>query len=273
MKKNNKEKIRKITTAGVLLALILVFLLVPMNFTGIVDLAVVAIIAVLLACQYEGFVMGMFCGLTFGLASLISSFTTGSGALLAPAFHNPLISILPRLIVPITTYFSYIGMRKLFKTAYFKKKSKKKSEKKNFNEKHANRISVLTSSLVSSVVGVTTNTALVMSMLYAFHAGDTFGNTVIGTALLISVLSVNFPIELAVCAVATPSIVLALKVAFHKTNDKYYFKNPTESVEASDQTVLGEDISENIETECDSASTNEELSDEKSEQIEKPSES
>ena len=269
MKKNNKEKIRKITTAGVLLALILVFLLVPMNFTGIVDLAVVAIIAVLLACQYEGFVMGIFCGLTFGLASLISSFTTGSGALLAPAFHNPLISILPRLIVPITTYFSYIGMRKLFKTAY----SKKKSNKKNFNEKHANRISVLTSSLVSSVVGVTTNTALVMSMLYAFHAGDTFGNTVIGTALLISVLSVNFPIELAVCAVATPSIVLALKVAFHKTNDKYYFKPTTESAETSEQTVAGEELPENIETECDSASTNEELSDEKSEQIEKPSES
>lgn len=232
MKKNNKEKIRKITTAGVLLALILVFLLVPMNFTGIVDLAVVAIIAVLLACQYEGFVMGIFCGLTFGLASLISSFTTGSGALLAPAFHNPLISILPRLIVPITTYFSYIGMRKLFKTAY--------SKKKDFNEKHANRISVLTSSLVSSIVGVTTNTALVMSMLYAFHAGDTFGNTVIGTALLISVLSVNFPIELAVCAVATPSIVLALKVAFHKTNDKYYFKKPTENVENEESEFKGE---------------------------------
>lgn len=226
MKKNNKEKIRKITTAGVLLALILIFLLVPMNFTGIVDLAVVAIIAVLLACQYEGFVMGLFCGLTFGLASLISSFTTGSGALLAPAFHNPLISIFPRLIVPIATYFSYVGMRKLFRKAY--------SKKKNFNEKHANRISVLTSSLVSSAVGVTTNTALVMSMLYIFHAGDTFGHTVIGTALLISVLSVNFPIELAVCVVATPSIVLALKVAFHKTNDKYYFKNLAENVETSE---------------------------------------
>lgn len=227
MKKDGKEKIRIITTAGVLLALILVFLLVPMNFTGIVDVAVVAIIAVLLACQYEGIVMGLFCGLAFGLASLIASFTTGAGALLAPAFHNPLISVFPRLVVPITCYFSYVGMRKLFKTAY--------SKKTDYNEKHANRLAVWVSSLVASVVGVVTNTALVMSMLYAFHAGQTFGNTVIGAALLTAILSINFPIELAICAVVTPSVVVALKTAFHKTNDKYYFKKSSANEEVVEE--------------------------------------
>ncbi len=217
MRTKQSDKIKRLAVAGVLLALILIFLLVPINLSGLVDIAVVALIAVLIGCQFDGIWMGLFCGTAFGITSLIASYTTGSGALLAPAFQNPLISIFPRLIVPVTTYFSFIGMRKLFKKAYDLKK-------KDFDEKRANHLSVYVSSLVSSIVGVLTNTTFVMGMLFAFHAGDVFGETEIGIALLVGILSVNFPIELAICAAVTPPILIGIRTALHINNDPYRIK-------------------------------------------------
>lgn len=210
-KKQAKDKIKFIATAGILLALILIFMLIPMSVFGIVNLAVVAIIAVIIACQHVGIWMGLFMGLAFGLASLIASYTTGAGELLAIAFHNPLISVVPRVLVSVTCYFSYRGMRKLINVIYANKK-------KQFEEKKANRVSIIVSSAVSAIVAVTTNTALVMGLIFAFHGGQTINGTVIGLPILIATLSVNYPIELGISAVACPSILLGLKHAFKTMN-------------------------------------------------------
>lgn len=208
--KNKNDKIRFIADAGVLLALILIFMLVPMN-TGLFSIAVIALMAVIVGTQFDGLIMGLFLGLAFGLASLIASFTTAAGSLTAPLFHNPLISIFPRMVIPLTTYFSYVGMRKAFKLIYSKKSS--------FNESRANHLSITISSLISAIVGVTTNTALVMAMIFIFKGGSSLGDTVIGKDFLIGALSVNYPIELSVCLVAVPAVVFALKAAFHKKVD------------------------------------------------------
>lgn len=210
-KRSSKDKITFIATAGILLALILVFMLVPISLFGVVNLAVVAIIAVIIACQHVGIWMGLFMGLAFGIASLISSYTTGAGQLLAVAFQNPLISIAPRVLVSVTCYFSYVGMRKLLKLIYSKKKGK-------FDEKKANRLSIIVSSTVSAIIAVTTNTALVMSLIFAFHGGQTINGTVIGLPILIATLSFNYPIELAISAVASPAILIGLKHAFKTMN-------------------------------------------------------
>lgn len=210
-KKKKKDRITFIATAGILLALILVFMLIPISLFGVVNLAVVAIIAVIIACQHVGIWMGLFMGVAFGVASLISSYTTGAGELLAVAFQNPLISIGSRIFVPVTCYFSYVGMRKLFKVIYGKKK-------KQFDEKKANHMSLVVSSTVSAIVAVTTNTALVMSLVFAFHGGETINGTVIGLPILIATLSVNYPIELGISAVACPSILIGLKHAFKTMN-------------------------------------------------------
>ena len=202
-------KIRDLAVAGVLLALILVFLLVPV-YIGPLSLAVVAILAVIVACEFEGLKMGLFTGLAFGVTSLIASFTTGAGSPTSPIFHNPLVSVLPRVIVPITCYFAYRGMRKAFKIAYSKKVA--------FNAKAANRLSLSVSAVVGAIVGVVTNTTLVMCMMFAFNAGKTFGNTTIGTGLLVLTLSTNFPLELGVCAAVAAPLLLALAATFKTGN-------------------------------------------------------
>ena len=202
----NKNRVRKLAVAGVLLALILIFLLVPV-YIGTLSLAVIAVLAVIVACEFEGLGMGLFAGVAFGVTSLIASFTTGSGSPTSVIVHNPLVSILPRAIIPLTCYFAYKGMRKLFKFGY--------SKRENFDPKRANRFSMSVSAIVGAVVAVVTNTALVMGMMFAFNAGKTFGNVYIGTAMLIATLSTNFPIELGVCAAVAAPLQLALNAAFH----------------------------------------------------------
>lgn len=233
MKKNNGSKVRKLTIAGVLLALILIFLLVPIPSVTGVSYAVIALIAVIVACQFEGIWMGLFCGLSFGLASLIASFTTGAGSPLAIAFHNPLISIFPRVMIPITCYYSYIGLRKLFKFAY--------SKRKNYNEKLANHLSIVVSSGISAGIAVLTNTTLVLTMIGAFHAGSVLGNNTIGTAYLWGVAIAGAPLELAVCIPVSPAIVVALMVAFHKLNDKY---SPRKTMIKVSTDIVAEQMSE-----------------------------
>lgn len=244
-KKNGRSKIQRLAIAGVLLALILVFLLVPMpSLTG-VSLAVIPLIAVIIACQFDGLMMGLFCGLAFGLASLIGSYTTGAGSLLAFAFHNPMISVFPRVMIPITCYYSYVGMRKLIKFIC--------SKMKKSNEKVANHFSIILSSGVSSGVAVLTNTALVMTMIYAFHAGRALGDETIGVPLLWGIATGNASFEFAVSILGTPAILVALKSAFHQFNDKYSIKKkkPLEEGEIQSNAMTLDNVERNIETDND----------------------
>lgn len=249
-KKNGKRKVQRLAIAGVLLALILVFLLVPIPSISGVSLAVIPLIAVVIACQFDGILMGLFCGLAFGLASLIGSYTTGAGSLLAFAFHNPLISVFPRIMIPITCYFSYVGMRKFFKFLY--------SHRKKYNEKVANHFAMIISSGVSSGVAVLTNTALVMSLIYAFHVGAAVGNDTIGLSFLWGIIVINAPFEFAVCILGAPAILIALKSAFHQLNDKYSIKRPN----VSDEVVLNDkdNTDDNLENVSNIGDDNEETS-------------
>ncbi|NLZ25265.1 MAG: ECF transporter S component [Clostridiales bacterium] len=218
---------REIAVSALLLALILIFILVPIP-TNVVDLAVIPLLAVFVACQAEGGKIGIIMGALFGVASLIGAFTRPN--LLSPAFYNPLVSVIPRVFVGIATYFSYAGMRKVTSKALVKKHDKKT----------AKRLSILLSSAVSSAVGVITNTGLVLSMIALFNYGKMFGDVVIGTALFAGILLTNFLPELAIAIVITPGIVLSLRAALKK---KEYEDGALEAEEIKEQSAeeIGEE--------------------------------
>lgn len=192
MKKGIKIKTRDIAIAAIFLSLILIFVLVPMPTPIGVSMAFVPLIAVILAADVQGFGMGLFAGTAFGIASLINAFLHPT--LLAPMFYNPLVSIVPRMVIPITTYFSF---------KLFKKLLKKRSED----------ASTFVAATVSSVVAVVTNTGLVLSMMAAFNFGKTFGSTAINAAFFGGLLGVNFVFEIAICAFAAPIITTGLRLA------------------------------------------------------------
>ena len=195
MTKKPKIKTQDIATAGIFLAFILIFMLVPFNTFG-VNMAFIPLIAVCLAATIKGFWMGLFMGIAFGVSSLIGSYIHPD--LTAILFHDPRVSILPRIFIPITVYGSFRFVKFLLR-------------------KQWSDLSTGVASVVSTVIGVCTNTLLVLSSWAWFYMDHTLtfeGNskTITGT-FIAGIISTNFVAELIICAVITPVICIAVRIS------------------------------------------------------------
>ena len=232
MKKRLKISTKDIAVAAIFLAFILVFLLIPFPNFG-VDMAVFALLAVCIAVSVKGFGMGLFTGIAFGLASLLKAFVRPNWT--SPIFYNPMVSVFPRIIIPITTYFTFRFVKKLMR-------------------KKTNEVSTLVASTASTIVAVCTNTFLVLGMWAAFYLGDTFTDTAAGTsktitwALFAGIISSNFIIELIICTALAPTICLALRLALRidrrGRRDVEAITAASQMAEAEDVTVPAENASE-----------------------------
>ena len=93
----------------------------------------------------EGAVAGGFIGLIFGLSSLYMAYSTPSP--IAPFFMNPLVSVLPRILIGIVSHYAYRGLDKAL---------------------GSKRVPV--SAGISAFLGTTTNTVGVVGMIYLLYA-------------------------------------------------------------------------------------------------------
>lgn len=90
-----------------------------MSFTpfGFIQLGIVKItfmhIPVIIAAIIEGLYGGIIVGLIFGISSLIVNL---SGPL-APLFLNPMVSIVPRILIGVVAYYVYRATKKVWLTA------------------------------------------------------------------------------------------------------------------------------------------------------------
>lgn len=183
------SKTQLITINAMLCAVILLFVLFPITI-GTLQLAFIPIIAVIISAEFVGLKNGIFSGFFFGVVSLINQFIHPS--ILAYAFYNPLISVFPRILIGVSAYFfTHLIQNKLPK------------------------VHPAFSYSVGAAAGVLTNTVLVLGMILAFHFGDTFGSStfIVGWQWIIATVTGNFLIELAVCVIITPPIIMALKKA------------------------------------------------------------
>ena len=110
---------------------------------------------VLITTVLLGLYPGLWVALSFGLLSLFLAITTPT-SLMSPFFMNPLVSILPRMLIPITAYFAYKLSCKIFD-------STKNNE--------------LISIGIAVVVGNLTNTFGVYFMIYLIYAQEIFEKT------------------------------------------------------------------------------------------------
>ena len=207
-----KIKTRDIAIAAIFLSLILIFVLVPIQTPIGVSMAFIPLIAVILAADVQGFGMGLFAGTAFGIASLINAFLHPS--LMAPMFYNPLVSVLPRMVIPVTTYFVFKLMKQLLR-------------------KRSDDASTFIAATVSSVTAVVTNTGLVLAMMAAFNFGKTFGSVEINAAFFVSLLSLNFLFEIAICAFVAPIVTTGLRIALgiDKRGRKQVVDHPAEQAD------------------------------------------
>lgn len=102
----NKNNIRKLVVSSMLGAITIVLGLTPLGFIplGIIN-ATTMHIPVIVGAILEGPIVGASIGLIFGVSSLVKAF-------LAPGpisfvFYNPLVSILPRVLIGVVSYYVY----------------------------------------------------------------------------------------------------------------------------------------------------------------------
>ncbi|AGC68157.1 hypothetical protein Cst_c11610 [Thermoclostridium stercorarium subsp. stercorarium DSM 8532] len=140
--------VRKIAVTGVLSALSIVLNFTPLGYIYLPGLAVQITtmhLPVIIGAILEGPVAGAFIGLIFGLSSFYTAAT--SPLPIAFAFLNPLVSIVPRILIGVVAYYVYHAMDRILgdrRTA----------------------ISIGT----SAVLATTTNTVGVLGTIYLFYA-------------------------------------------------------------------------------------------------------
>ena len=140
----NREKTRRLVVAGMLSAVSVVLGLTPLGIIPIGPLGVTTMhLPAIIGAILEGPVVGGVIGLIFGLVSLYKA--VSGGTLMAPIMMNPLVSILPRILIGPAAYYVFRGLEKLTK-------------------KHALSIGC------GALAGTLTNTVGVMGFIYMLYA-------------------------------------------------------------------------------------------------------
>lgn len=112
MNKNKRFNVRKMAIVGVQGAISAVLGMTPLGFIPVGPTrATIMHIPVIIGAIMEGPIVGGLVGLIFGLFSIFQAITNPTPV--SFVFLNPLVSVLPRVLIGITTYYVYNGLRKL----------------------------------------------------------------------------------------------------------------------------------------------------------------
>lgn len=191
------DKAHFVAFIGVMFALIFVlFLLEGAVLSGLGMTACILSLPVAIALSiYDDWKKSFVGGTILGFASCLFCLVFASMFIF---YANPLISVLPRMFIGVTSYWTYFGLSKLFKKA---------------------KSVVVRESIpaaIAGVVGSLTNTVLYL-LAVNIWAGNVMGSL---TAIMNVAVSIYFPIELAACLVLVPIYVAVLKKVNHTLINK-----------------------------------------------------
>ena len=137
--------VRKMTVIGVLSAISIMMSMLP--FIGYIPIgptkATIMHIPVIIGAIIEGPVVGATIGLIFGLTSLWNAMTQPT--ITSIFFLNPLVSILPRVLIGVVAYYVYQGIYKISNKVY-------------------------AAGFMAGLIGSLANTAGVLGMIYVLYA-------------------------------------------------------------------------------------------------------
>ncbi|MGH4051725.1 MAG: ECF transporter S component [Clostridium sp.] len=187
MKLRRRIKTSELTTIGMLSAICVVLGLTGYGFIPLPGAkATIMHIPVIIGSIIGGPLVGMTIGFIFGIFSIIQNITTPN--ILSFAFINPLVSVLPRVLIGFTSYYVY-------KLSYIKKDSV--------------RIGLAT------VVGSLTNTFGVLTMVYILYAAKFAVSKGIDPSIaaktIYGIAIINGVPEAIIASVITIPVVLSIK--------------------------------------------------------------
>lgn len=185
--KLRRIKTSELTTIGMLSAICVVLGLTGYGFIPLPGAkATIMHIPVIIGSIIGGPMVGMTIGLIFGVFSIMQNITTPN--ILSFAFINPLVSVLPRVLIGLTSYYVY-------KLSYIKKDSV--------------RIGLAT------VVGSLTNTFGVLTMVYVLYAAKFAASKGIDPSIaaktIYGIAIINGVPEAIIATVITIPVILAIK--------------------------------------------------------------
>ncbi len=222
--RKQSERIRRMVVAAMLSAITAVLVFTPIGMIPLpppLPAVTMVHIPVMLAVLTEGLAVGLTVGLVFGLCSLIRAWESGMVGLTL-FFRNPLVSVLPRLLVPLVA----LGMYWLWK------KSVEQS-----------RITKKTGAAVAAVLGSLTNTIGCLGMILILYGKEltdllqgmiATGNVEAGASqnaaawLLAAVGLPNGIAEAVVAAVLVPILKTAVEAVMRRVGRKSGPNRPKE---------------------------------------------
>ena len=192
------KKSRRIAVMALMVALTTIFSFVPVSITGVpIGLMILPLLVV---SQIEDLKMTISLGIWLGIINLIAWYTTKAGTVLAPVFQNPVICIVPRVLIGIVAHLINKGLKKLFLKPELPLAAQYGIEE-----------AIVT---VSTTCGVLTNTGFVSLFTLLFFNNKTLSNgTAINVNYLLGWFGVGFLIEIIAFPILNGPIVLALRKA------------------------------------------------------------
>ncbi|MDO5707786.1 MAG: ECF transporter S component [Andreesenia angusta] len=179
--------LKSLTIIGVLGALSAVLGMTPLGFIPLGPISITIMhIPVIIGAIYGGVTVGASVGLIFGIVSLIRAIIAPT--VISPALYNPLISILPRVLIGVVTGYSYMAFQ--------------------------NSSSKILKYSIPAALGSLTNTIGFLSGLYFFYGRELAnllgGSSLVGKGVIGIGLSNGVP-EMIVAAIITTATMSKIK--------------------------------------------------------------
>lgn len=185
-------KSKNLAFIGIFAALVIVLQAIAeiSRLLGLPMSLALGLIPVLVAAQLKGPKVGAAVGLVFGLTSMTLALIAAASMPIARVTVNPLVSVVPRILVGVVCG----GVYKLSARNAVSK------PRRIFN------------SVVATLSGIITNTALYLGMFLAFAYGRTFEETTIDFKwVLASVVALNTVVEVVAFTLIVPAVVISVE--------------------------------------------------------------
>ena len=183
---NRRQSIQRITRLGILMGLIILMTFIP-NIgyiqTGLFSITTIHI-PVLIGAALMGPIGGLVLGLTWGLTSYFYALTLGT--IEAMIFLNPMVSIVPRVLVGLIVSYTTLALDKV------------------------NMKEVLKYGLVAGI-GTLSNTVLGLSSIFIFASEGVLSFNQAFSTIITIIISTNGLLELFAAVIIVPAVVKAIR--------------------------------------------------------------
>lgn len=193
---NVSERTRKVVVTAMMIAIMEILSFTPLGMLIIPPIsATTAHVPVIIAALLEGPVSGVCVGLALGLTSIFRAMSSPN--FLDLLFLNPLVSVLPRILIPLTAYFTYKILKGVLGGLFAK--------------------GGLVATFLAGCVGSMTNTIGCMGMIYLIYAQKVLENTGEAAGTVLGGIIITYGIvEMLVAAFITAVVTPVIRKIFYK---------------------------------------------------------